>query len=61
MEIGQRHAVSYLHRKGMELPAVVAEPATVYHEDAFEENSVKGWLHEIKLHHSHLSDRPSSG
>jgi hypothetical protein len=41
MEIGQRHAVSYLHRKGMELPAIVAEPAAVYDKDAFDENRVK--------------------
>jgi hypothetical protein len=61
VEIGQKHAVSYLHRKAMELPAIVAEPAAVYHEDAFDENRVKYWLHEIKLHRSHLSDRPSSG
>jgi hypothetical protein len=61
MEIGQRHAVSYLHRKGMKLPAIVAEPAAVYHEDAFDENRVKYWLHEIKRHRSRLSERPSSG
>jgi hypothetical protein len=61
MEIGQRHAVSYLHRKGMKLPAIVAEPAAVYHEDAFDESRMKYWLHQIKLHRSHLSDRASSG
>jgi hypothetical protein len=33
--------VSYLHRKGMKLPAVVAELAAVSHEDAFDENRVK--------------------
>jgi hypothetical protein len=41
MEIGQKHEMSYLHRKGMELPAIVAEPAAVYQEDAFDENRVK--------------------
>jgi hypothetical protein len=57
MEIEQRYVVSYLHRKWMKLPAIVAEPAAVYHEDAFDENRVKYWLHEIKLHRSDLSDR----
>jgi hypothetical protein len=61
MEIGQRDAVSYLHRKGMKLSAIGAELAVVYHEDAFDENKVKYWLHEIKLHRSDLGDRPSSG
>jgi hypothetical protein len=59
MEIEQRPVVSYLHRKGMKLPAVVAELAVVYHGDAFDENRVKCWLHEIKLHRSDLSDQPS--
>jgi hypothetical protein len=53
--------VSYLHRKVMKLPAIVAELAAVYHEDAFDENRVNSWLHEIKLHRIGLSDRPSSG
>jgi hypothetical protein len=57
----QRYVASYLHRKGMKLPAIVAELAPVYHEDAFDENRVKYWPHEIKSHHSDLSDRPSSG
>jgi hypothetical protein len=61
MEIKQRYVVSYLHCKGMKLPAIVAELAAVHHEDAFEENRMKYWLHEIKLHHSDPSDRPSSG
>jgi hypothetical protein len=60
-EIEQTYMVSCLHRKGMKLPAIVAELAAVYHEDAFNENRVKYWLHEIKLHCSNLSDRPSSG
>jgi hypothetical protein len=55
------HTVSYLHHKGMKLPVIVAAPAAVYHEDAFDENKMKSWLHQIKLHRSHLSDRPSSG
>jgi hypothetical protein len=45
----------------MKLPAIVAELAAVCHEDAFDENRVKYWLHQIKLHRSDLSDRPSSG
>jgi hypothetical protein len=53
--------VSYLHREGMKLPAIVTELAAVYHEDAFDENRAKYWLHEIKLHRSDKSDRPSSG
>jgi transposase len=61
MEIEERYVVSYLHRKGMKLPAIVAELAAVHHENAFDENRVKYWLHEIKLHRSDLSDRPSSG
>jgi hypothetical protein len=61
MEIKQRYVVNSVHRKGMKLPAIVAELAAVCHKDAFDENRVKYWLHEIKLHHSDLSDRPSSG
>jgi hypothetical protein len=61
VEIQQRYVVSYLHRKGMKLPAIVAELAAVYHEDAFDENMVKYSLHEIESHCSDLSDRPSSG
>jgi hypothetical protein len=41
MEIEQKDVVSPLHRKGMKLPAIVAELAAVYHEDAFDENRVK--------------------
>jgi hypothetical protein len=41
MEIEQRYVVTYIHRKGMKLPAIVAELAAVYHEDAFDENRVK--------------------
>jgi hypothetical protein len=48
MEIEQRYVVSYLHRKAMKLPAIVAEPAAVYHEDAIDENRLKYWIHEIK-------------
>jgi hypothetical protein len=61
MEIEQRDVVSYLHRKGMKLPAIVAEPAAVCHKDAFNENKVKYWLYEIKFHRSDLSDQPRSG
>jgi hypothetical protein len=57
MEIEQRHMVSHLHRKGMKLPASVVELASIYHEDAFDENRVKYRLDEIKLHCSDLSDR----
>jgi hypothetical protein len=52
MEIEERSVVSYFHRTGIKLPAIVAEPAAVCHEDAFDENRVKYWLHEIKLHRS---------
>jgi hypothetical protein len=61
MEIGQRDVVNRLHRKRMRLPAIGAELAAVYHEDAFDKNRVKYWPHEIKLHRSDLSDRPNSG
>jgi hypothetical protein len=61
MEIEQRYVVSYLPRKGMKLPAIITERAAVDQEDAFDENKVKYLLHEIKLHRSDLSDRPSSG
>jgi hypothetical protein len=60
MEIEQRYVVRYLHRKGLKLPAVIVELAALYHEDAFDENKMKYWLQKIKLHHSDLSDRPSS-
>jgi hypothetical protein len=33
MEIESRYVVSHLHREGMKLPVIVAEPAAVYHED----------------------------
>jgi hypothetical protein len=56
MEIGQRDAASYIHRKGMKLPAIVAELTAVDHEDIFNENRVKYWLCEIKLRLSELSD-----
>jgi hypothetical protein len=59
-KIEQMYVVSYLHRKGMKLPAIVAELAVVYHENAFDENRLKYWLHEIKLRRSDLNDRPSS-
>jgi hypothetical protein len=45
----------------MKLPAIVAERAAVYPGDTFDENRVKFWLYEIKLHRSGPSDRPSSG
>jgi hypothetical protein len=61
IEIEQRYVMSYLHRKGLKLPAIVAELAAIHHGDAFEENRLKYWLSEIKLHRSDLSDRPSSG
>jgi hypothetical protein len=35
MEIEQRYVVSYLRCKGMKLPAIVAEPAAVYHKGVF--------------------------
>jgi hypothetical protein len=60
MEIEQRHVMSSLHRKGMKLPAIIAEIAGVYHKNAFDENRGKYWVHKIKLHRSDLSDRPSS-
>jgi hypothetical protein len=43
------------------MSAIIAELTTVYREDAFDENRMKYCLHEIKLHRSDLSDRPSSG
>jgi hypothetical protein len=61
IEIEQRSVMGCLHRKGMKLPAIVAEPAALYQKDAFDKNRVKYWLHEIELHRSGLIDRPSSG
>jgi hypothetical protein len=61
MEIEQRYVVSHLHCKVMKLPAIIAELAAVYHEDAFDESRVKYSLHEIKLHRSDMSDRLSPG
>jgi hypothetical protein len=43
VEIEQRYVVSYLHCKGMKLPAIVAGLAAAYHEDALDENRVKFW------------------
>jgi hypothetical protein len=41
MKIEQRYVVSYLRRKGMKRPVIVAKLAAVYHEDTFNENRVK--------------------
>jgi hypothetical protein len=41
MEIDQGYVVSCLHRKGMKLPAIIAELAAGYRADAFEANRVK--------------------
>jgi hypothetical protein len=60
MDIDQKYVVSSLHGKRMKLPVIVAELAAVYHEDAFDENRMKYWLHQNKSHCSDLSDRPSS-
>jgi hypothetical protein len=49
MEMEQRYVVSYLYRKEMKPPAIVAELAAVYHENAFNENRVQYWPHEIKV------------
>jgi hypothetical protein len=43
MEIEQGYGVSCIHRKGMKLPAIVADLAAVYHKDAVGENRVKYW------------------
>jgi hypothetical protein len=51
-EIERRDVVSFVHRKGMKLPPIVTELAAVYHEDPFDENRVKYWVHENKLHRS---------
>jgi hypothetical protein len=48
MEIDQGYVVNYLHRKGMKLPAIVAELAVIYHQDAFDEKRAKYWLDEMK-------------
>jgi hypothetical protein len=61
MEIDERYVVSDLHRKGIKLPAIVAELAAVYHKDTFDENRMKYSLHETELDRSDLSDRSSSG
>jgi hypothetical protein len=41
MEIKQRQVISYLPRKRMKLPAIVAELAAVDLGDAFNENRAK--------------------
>jgi hypothetical protein len=61
MEIEQRYVMSCFRRKGRKLPAIVAELAAVCYGDAFDEDRVKYWLHEIKIHRSDLSERTSSG
>jgi hypothetical protein len=40
MEIEQKYLVNYIHRKGMKLPEIVAEMASVYHEEVPNENEV---------------------
>jgi hypothetical protein len=49
MEIEQMDMMSYLHRNGIELPAIVTELAAVDHEDAFDENRVRYWLQRLSL------------
>jgi hypothetical protein len=44
----------------MKLTEIVTELASILHEEAFDENKVNHWLHELKLHRSDLSDRPHS-
>jgi Trk K+ transport system NAD-binding subunit len=61
IEIEQRYVVSCLGCKERKLPAIVSEPAAVYHEDAFDANRMKYWRHEINSDCSDLTDRPSSG
>jgi hypothetical protein len=61
VEIELRYVVSYFYRNRMNLLAIDTELAVVYHKDEFDENKVKYYLHEIKLHCSDLSDRPSPG
>jgi hypothetical protein len=41
MENEQVYVMSYLRRKGMKRPAIVAELTAVDHEDVFNENRVK--------------------
>jgi hypothetical protein len=43
IEIEQGYLVSYLHRKRLNLPAIVAELAAVRHENASDKNRVKYW------------------
>jgi hypothetical protein len=56
MEIEHRYVINYLHCREMKLPAIVAELAAVYHKDAFDENRVKYWPHEMKVQRSGLND-----
>jgi hypothetical protein len=44
----------------MKLPEIVTELASVYHEEAFDENKVKYRSYKFKLHRPDLSDWPSS-
>jgi hypothetical protein len=52
MEIEQRYVVSYLHRKGMKLPAIVVGPAAIYHKDAFDRGRPRG-VHSFESVDSH--------
>jgi hypothetical protein len=61
MEIEQRSVEISLHHNRMKFPEIVAELPSVHHEEGFNENRVKYWFHELKLHRSALSDWPSSG
>jgi hypothetical protein len=45
----------------MKLPEIVVELAAVYHKEAFNENRVKYWEHQLQIDHSNLRDRLSSG
>jgi hypothetical protein len=56
MEIEQRYMMSYFHRKGIKLPEIVSELASVYREEASTENKVKCELHEVKLRRSDCRD-----
>jgi len=61
VELEQRFVIKYLRRKGMKLYAIHQELCSTYGEAVYSIETVKYWLHQIKLEREDLTDQPTSG
>ena len=61
MELEQRHIIKFLSRKGLKLRAIVTELSEQYGADAYDEPSIKYWLHQLKLGRKDLSTQHVGG